>query len=67
MPKYPRATNGEAYPWNSLRLPDFVHPLRYNLTIHPNLTTLDVKGEWLETRTSGVKAARDTNFGGQGG
>jgi hypothetical protein len=45
MPKSPKATNGEPYPWNSLRLPDFVKPLRYNLTIHPNLTTYDVKGK----------------------
>ena len=40
----PIATNGEIFPWNNLRLPTFVRPERYSLTIHPNLTTLDVKG-----------------------
>ncbi|XP_033306357.1 endoplasmic reticulum aminopeptidase 2-like isoform X2 [Bombus bifarius] len=41
----PLATNGEVFPWNNVRLPTFVHPTRYNITIHPNLTTLDVKGQ----------------------
>lgn len=43
-PPVPLATNGELFPWNSVRLPSFVRPTRYNITIHPNLTTLDVKG-----------------------
>lgn len=41
----PLATNGEIFPWNSVRLPTFVHPTRYSISIHPNLTTLDVKGQ----------------------
>lgn len=41
----PLATNGEVFPWNNVRLPTFVHPTRYNITIHPNLTTLEVKGQ----------------------
>ncbi|KAK2584087.1 hypothetical protein KPH14_006530 [Odynerus spinipes] len=41
----PLATNGEVFPWNNIRLPTFVHPTRYNITIHPNLTTLEVKGQ----------------------
>ncbi|PSN33537.1 hypothetical protein C0J52_22449 [Blattella germanica] len=39
----PLATNGEVFPWDSVRLPSYVKPTRYNLTIHPNLTTLEVK------------------------
>lgn len=41
----PRATNGQIFPWNNVRLPTFIKPLRYNITIHPNITTLDVKGQ----------------------
>ncbi|XP_046624056.1 endoplasmic reticulum aminopeptidase 2-like isoform X1 [Neodiprion virginianus] len=41
----PFATNGEVFPWNNVRLPTFAHPTRYNITIHPNLTTLEVKGQ----------------------
>lgn len=41
----PLATNGEVFPWNNVRLPTFAHPTRYNITIHPNLTTLEVKGQ----------------------
>lgn len=40
----PRATNGQIFPWNNIRLPPFIKPTRYNITIHPNLTTLEVKG-----------------------
>ncbi|KAL7295649.1 hypothetical protein TKK_0011007 [Trichogramma kaykai] len=41
----PLATNGEIFPWDNVRLPNFAHPTRYNITIHPNLTTLEVKGQ----------------------
>ncbi|XP_034944364.1 endoplasmic reticulum aminopeptidase 2-like isoform X3 [Chelonus insularis] len=41
----PLATNGEIFPWDNVRLPSFAHPTRYNITIHPNLTTLEVKGQ----------------------
>lgn len=46
-PFNPIATNGEPYPWLERKLPNTVRPLRYTLTIHPNLTTLDVKGNFL--------------------
>ncbi|XP_024220191.2 endoplasmic reticulum aminopeptidase 1 isoform X1 [Halyomorpha halys] len=41
----PVATNNELFPWNNVRLPAFARPLRYHINIHPNLTTLDVKGQ----------------------
>ncbi|KAK0159807.1 hypothetical protein PV327_010880 [Microctonus hyperodae] len=41
----PIATNGEIFPWDNVRLPSFAHPTRYNITIHPNLTTLEIKGQ----------------------
>lgn len=44
QPFNPIATNGEPFPWLELSLPTFAKPLRYMVTIHPNLTTLDVKG-----------------------
>lgn len=44
QPFNPIATNGEPFPWLNLTLPTFIRPLRYMVTIHPNLTTLDVKG-----------------------
>jgi len=45
-PSVPLATNGEVFPWNNVRLPTFVRPLRYTLRVHPNLTTLEVKGNF---------------------
>lgn len=44
LPFNPIATNGEPFPWFLPNLPNNVRPIRYTLTIHPNLTTLDVKG-----------------------
>ncbi|CAG9759897.1 unnamed protein product [Ceutorhynchus assimilis] len=41
----PRATNGQIFPWNNVRLPTTLKPSRYNLTIHPNITTLEVRGQ----------------------
>ncbi|XP_073998601.1 endoplasmic reticulum aminopeptidase 1-like isoform X3 [Rhodnius prolixus] len=41
----PIATNNELFPWNNVRLPHFAKPIRYQITMHPNLTTLDVKGQ----------------------
>uniref|UniRef100_A0A8C4HNR7 Aminopeptidase n=1 Tax=Dicentrarchus labrax TaxID=13489 RepID=A0A8C4HNR7_DICLA len=32
------------FPWDRMRLPKTVYPLHYDLTIHPNLTTLDFTG-----------------------
>lgn len=40
----PIATNGQQFPWNRMRLPKTISPLHYDLTIHPNLTTLDFTG-----------------------
>ncbi|KZS05342.1 Endoplasmic reticulum aminopeptidase 2 [Daphnia magna] len=39
------ATNGEPFPWNDVRLPDFIVPLRYSVVLHPNLTTLLLRGQ----------------------
>uniref|UniRef100_A0A182VFF0 Aminopeptidase n=1 Tax=Anopheles merus TaxID=30066 RepID=A0A182VFF0_ANOME len=44
-PFLPIATNGQPFPWLLPTLPNNVKPNRYILTIHPNLTTLDVKGQ----------------------
>ncbi|XP_066255197.1 endoplasmic reticulum aminopeptidase 2-like isoform X2 [Euwallacea similis] len=41
----PKATNGQIFPWNNVRLPTTLRPARYNLTIHPNITTLEVRGQ----------------------
>lgn len=40
----PIATNGQPFPWDRMRLPKTVTPLHYDLSIHPNLTTLDFTG-----------------------
>ncbi|CAL1614802.1 unnamed protein product [Knipowitschia caucasica] len=40
----PIATNGQPFPWTSMRLPKSVFPTHYDLSIHPNLTTLDFSG-----------------------
>lgn len=32
------ATNGEKFPWRSVRLPTSVSPLEYDIYLHPNLT-----------------------------
>lgn len=45
VPFNPIATNGEPFPWHNTYLPDTVRPVRYTLTIHPNLTSFDVKGK----------------------
>lgn len=44
VPFNPIATNGEPFPWLKPMLPNNVRPIRYTLTIHPNLTSIDVKG-----------------------
>ncbi|XP_055017294.1 endoplasmic reticulum aminopeptidase 1b isoform X2 [Boleophthalmus pectinirostris] len=40
----PIATNGRPFPWTTMRLPTSVLPIHYDLSIHPNLTTLDFTG-----------------------
>lgn len=41
----PVATNGEPFPWNDVRLPDSLVPIRYSVVLHPNLTTLFLRGQ----------------------
>ncbi|RWS30597.1 endoplasmic reticulum aminopeptidase 2-like isoform X3 [Leptotrombidium deliense] len=38
------ATNGEAFPWTDIRLPNFIKPVHYDLFMHPNLTSFVNKG-----------------------
>ncbi|XP_072288736.1 endoplasmic reticulum aminopeptidase 1b [Eucyclogobius newberryi] len=40
----PIATNGQPFPWTTMRLPKSVLPIHYDLSLHPNLTTLDFTG-----------------------
>lgn len=40
----PVATNGQPFPWTTMRLPKTIFPVHYDLSIHPNLTTLDFSG-----------------------
>ncbi|XP_029020021.1 endoplasmic reticulum aminopeptidase 1b [Betta splendens] len=40
----PVATNGQPFPWDRMRLPRTVSPLHYDLSLHPNLTSLDFSG-----------------------
>lgn len=40
----PIATNGQLFPWERMRLPKIISPLHYDLSLHPNLTTLDFTG-----------------------
>ncbi len=39
------ATNGEEFPWDDIRLPQFIKPIRYDIELTPNLTTKWVKGK----------------------
>lgn len=36
----------QVFPWDNIRLPAFAHPTRYNITMHPNLTTLEFRGKF---------------------
>jgi len=38
------SSNGQTFPWNSIRLPTDVIPLAYDLFIHPNLSTFTFTG-----------------------
>ncbi|KAM3867648.1 endoplasmic reticulum aminopeptidase 1b [Diretmus argenteus] len=40
----PVATSGQPFPWDQMRLPTSISPHHYDLTIHPNLTTLSFTG-----------------------
>lgn len=52
------ADNGEVFPWNDVRLPDHVVPLKYSVVFHPNLTTLFLRGQ-MEVIFS---VQKETNF-----
>ena len=38
----------EEFPWNDVRLPSFIQPIRYDIELTPNLTTLGVKGIFIQ-------------------
>uniref|UniRef100_A0A8C9H996 Aminopeptidase n=1 Tax=Piliocolobus tephrosceles TaxID=591936 RepID=A0A8C9H996_9PRIM len=40
----PKGSNGMPFPWNKIRLPEYVIPVHYDLLIHANLTTLTFWG-----------------------
>lgn len=41
---YPIATNGQLFPWTKSRLPSSIIPLKYDISLHPNLTTMEFSG-----------------------
>ena len=52
------ATNGEEFPYRSLRLPENVIPVHYALFIHPNITQSHFKGNV----TISCEIKKDTEF-----
>ncbi|XP_053622649.1 endoplasmic reticulum aminopeptidase 2 isoform X2 [Plodia interpunctella] len=52
------ASNGAVFPWRGARLPTFVIPKHYNLWLHPNLTTGELRGEV----SIDFKVDRDTSY-----
>jgi len=38
------STSGKPFPWTSIRLPEWIQPLSYDLFIHPNLSTFQFNG-----------------------
>lgn len=40
----PKASNGDPFPWNNMRLPEHIIPIHYDLMIHVNLSTLTFWG-----------------------
>ena len=47
----PTTPDGKRFPWDDVRLPDSLEPFSYNLLMHPNLTTREVKGKWMTDST----------------
>ncbi|XP_030828452.1 glutamyl aminopeptidase isoform X2 [Strongylocentrotus purpuratus] len=43
-PTQATATNGELFPWNEIRLPSSANPFVYEIFLHPNLSTFEVRG-----------------------
>ncbi|XP_018415731.1 PREDICTED: leucyl-cystinyl aminopeptidase [Nanorana parkeri] len=41
---YPIATNGKLFPWTKIRLPSSIIPLKYDISLNPNLTTMEFSG-----------------------
>lgn len=41
---YPISQDGELFPWTDLRLPTSVHPVDYEISLHPNLSTMTFRG-----------------------
>ena len=54
----PVSTDGKAFPWKSIRLPDSVKPLTYTLSLHPDLDTSRFEGEV----SIKIKAEKATDF-----
>ncbi|NP_001413510.1 endoplasmic reticulum aminopeptidase 1 isoform 2 precursor [Mus musculus] len=40
-----KASNGDSFPWNNMRLPEYMTPIHYDLMIHANLSTLTFWGK----------------------
>eukprot|EP00057_Strongylocentrotus_purpuratus_P033550 XP_791814.4 PREDICTED: endoplasmic reticulum aminopeptidase 2 [Strongylocentrotus purpuratus] len=43
-PTQATATNGERFPWDEIRLPSSANPFEYEIFLHPNLSTFEVRG-----------------------
>ncbi|XP_039517984.1 leucyl-cystinyl aminopeptidase-like [Pimephales promelas] len=41
---YPISTSDELFPWTELRLPSSVHPVHYDISLHPDLKNMTFKG-----------------------
>ncbi|XP_060740091.1 leucyl-cystinyl aminopeptidase [Tachysurus vachellii] len=41
---YPISKSGDLFPWTALRLPNSVHPVDYEISLHPNLSTMSFTG-----------------------